>query len=804
MRGVLLASLRRYTRRYVAAVVAVVIGVAFVVLINPLTSGARSAILAGLDAPYQNSDVVVTGADPKIADDLIARAAERGEHVGVQAWTVQPLASGDRVVDRRADVATVATDPQMRWQELEGGRYPTADNEGLLDVNQAKSLDLGVGDTVEIGNRKIAIVGLADTPSAAAAGTVYLTWDALQHWQERLYVDSIAYAGSGSPAGQVEQLEQVIDEGSVTTTPEFLDDRAAELNQGVDVMAIMLLLFAAIAMAVSVLVIANTFSVLFAQRTRDFALLRCVGATRGQVRRGIRVEALVLGVISAALGVGSGAAAGLGLVALVRAKWPTAMGAASLDPVWLGAAFVAGVLVTVAAGWLPTRKATQVSPLAALRPDESPNAGGTAGRRRIALGLLIVVLGAAGLAVSVAGHTVPVMLISGFAAFVGILVLGPVIVPWFIRRLGMPAGALFGAPGRLAVGNACRNPKRTAATTASLLIGVTLTTAMLTGLASSRTAVDGDMDASHPVDFALDAAKPLAADTSDALASTEGVADVLMVPGVRAKAGHGIGDITVLAPDGGGEIPHGSAEFATPTPGEVVLPLGTGNVTPGDQVKVSVGGRSVELTVGSLAEGWGPTALVAPETLARLTDDPQALSAWVRGADGADVENLNGDLAAVANGAGAELTSELSERAYVYTQLDIMTITVVALLGIGVLIALIGIGSTLGLSVLERSRENALLRALGLTRAQLRRTLTVEAVLLSVAATLVGTIVGVIFAWVGVEVMVKGLVAETRMVIPVGQLAVAIGVSALAGLLACLLPARRAARTVPAAGLAMD
>ena len=154
--------------------------------------------------------------------------------------------------------------------------------------------------------------------------------------------------------------------------------------------------------------------------------------------------------------------------------------------------------------------------------------------------------------------------------------------------------------------------------------------------------------------------------------------------------------------------------------------------------------------------------------------------------------------------ADAELSSGFSERAYVYLQLDIMTGAVVALLGIAVVIALIGIGNTLGLSVLERGREHALLRAMGLTRRQLRGTLAIEAVLLSVVGTMIGTALGVAFAWVGVQAMVKQVVDDAPIVLPFGQLAIVVLVAAVSGLLSCLLPSRRAARLSPAAGLTLD
>ena len=206
-------------------------------------------------------------------------------------------------------------------------------------------------------------------------------------------------------------------------------------------------------------------------------------------------------------------------------------------------------------------------------------------------------------------------------------------------------------------------------------------------------------------------------------------------------------------------------------PGELRLPPASRptGLKAGDRVTVTVGRRTAELVVRN-GEGWGSAALVAPETLRRLSDRPDTRAVWVRAADGFDAEEVTGRLQQVAGPAGAEVTSSLTNRAWVTQQLDILALAMVALLGIAVVIALVGIGNTLGLSVLERVREHALLRALGLTRGQLRAMLAAEATLVSTVATVLGTVVGVLFAWVGVLTMVRPIVAETPLVLPWGQL----------------------------------
>jgi putative ABC transport system permease protein len=220
-------------------------------------------------------------------------------------------------------------------------------------------------------------------------------------------------------------------------------------------------------------------------------------------------------------------------------------------------------------------------------------------------------------------------------------------------------------------------------------------------------------------------------------------------------------------------------------------------------VVVTVSGREhlMEVETGS---GWGRAGLVSTATLASLVQDPRLTAVWARASDGADAEDLSGDLAALAGAAGAELDGGYTNRSWVYLQLDILTGAVVGLLAVAIVIALVGIANTLGLSVLERARENALLRAMGLTRRQLGRAMAAEGLLLSSVATLMGTAIGLAFAWVGVQVMVSSVVEEAAFTVPVWQVGAVAAVAAVAGLAACVVPARRAARVTPAAGLALD
>lgn len=812
MRTVILASLRTHTRRYGAALLAVVIGSAFIVVTAALSSSMREGLTAGLGEPYDGADAVVDSPSAADAGRLLDAAQDGGADAWLIGWTMQQVAAEGKVVDTDTDIGQLPDRPDRRWQELVDGRFPGSAGEAVVDTNTAKVSKVAVGDELRIGTGSdaldVTVVGLVDSPSTYAYASVYLLWSDLARWQDQLYVTSLAWAGTGDGSDTADAraaIRAVVPDADVVAVDRFVQDLQKEVNNGVDIVQVVVLLFGAIALVVAVLVINNTFTILFAQRSRDFALLRCVGATRRQVLRSVRLESFALGVLSAVIGVLAGLGAGHGLVALIRSRWPQArLGEAHIAPAWLAGAAAVAIVVTLVAAWLPTRRAVQVSPLAALRPDDSTQVRTRTGRIRLALGLLALGAGILGLAAAIATANVGALAVGGTLVFVGVLLFGPVLVPALIRSAGPLTQRLLGPAGRLAAGNAVRNPRRTAATAASLLVGVTLTTAVLTGMASSRTALAAEMDEQHPIDLAVTGSSPLPADALDRLAAVDGVVAAVPVPGAVAR----VGDLDPLpllpaTVDGDAQVLHG--DLRVPGPRQVLLPwdlIGDG-VEVGDVVPVTVGDTTRDLRVVG-GEGWGEAALVGRTTLDRLAPDTATRAVWLRAAEDADPEDLAGSVEAIAAPLDAGVENGLARRSYVDTQLDVLTGGVVGLLAIAVVIALVGIGNTLGLSVLERGREHALLRALGLTRRQVRRMLAAEAVLLSVVATILGSALGVVFAWTGVRALVQPAVDGASLVLPWGQLALVVTISALAGLVAAVLPSRRASRITPAAGLSLD
>jgi len=819
MRTVLLASLRVHTRRYVAAVLAVATAVGFVIATDALASAARSGLNAGVGTPYAAADLVV-GESFGLSESDLEATTEAAASVGAATTTIgrayEQLTSEDgRQLDAEASIGTVAidagaADPAFRWQEVVEGRAPTSPDEALVDERAAASRQVSVGDRLTIGSGTdvvtVTVVGVAE-PVPYLGAPVYLPWSALQQLPSA-YPDAMLVAAGPGGVAEARAAIEAATEAPVSDREAFVDERRTQANDGIDVVSYLVLVFASVAAFAAVLVVANTFTILFAQRSRDLALLRAVGARRRQLLRSVRLEALAIGVLASVVGIVAGALGGLGITAVVRAiAGAERIGAVEWNPAWWVAAFVGGVVVTVVAAWWPTRAVVRISPLAALRPDEPTDVRSRIGRRRLALGLVVAAIGAVPLAIGVAASQVALAIAGSFTTFVGVLVLGPVVVPAVIRLLGRAVGR-SGVTSRLAVDNAVRNPRLTAATTASLLVGVTLTVTVLTVMATGRSAMNAEMDAEYPVDLVLTSATEAGSrEVVDRVERTPGVDRAVGVPGTSAEAGE-LGTVGVVAPgsdvlaatrDAGAAFVVGRDEVLVPYDvergGDVAIPERLTLVGPAGEV---------DLSTRLVPSRWGGSLVVAPATLDALTPEPEVQAVWALADSGADRDALAGSIGLIGRDAGLGLANQLDRRAWVDVQLDILVGAVVGLLGVAVLIALAGIGNTLGLSVLERGRENALVRALGLTRGQLRRSLGVEGLLLAAAAGLLGTVLGIGYAWAGVRTVVQVAVEDAPLVVPVGQLALVVLAAAVAGLLACVVPARRAGRIAPAEGLVAD
>ncbi|KQY47474.1 ABC transporter permease [Cellulomonas sp. Root137] len=858
-----LAQMRRSLGRLTAAAVAIAIGTAFLATTllagNVMTRTGYDAVTA----TYADADVVVNGElTPAQLDDVRALADVRSAEV--LAPTGIEFRKGG--TSRWELVLPTTDDPRLSSLAVEDGDLPSAAGEVALPSATAKALGVDVGDTVQVRwttpvpaddstagpdesaapqetwetvDEDVLVTGIASDRSNAwsqAGGAGLVTTADLLRWTG---ADSLTELGSDllvvanpdvSPETLRDELAPVVPSASVLTKDQAAAEAVSQFSDGGNVLVTIVLGFASVALLVAALVIANTFQVLVAQRTRTLALLRCVGAGKGQLRRSVLTEAAILGSTASVVGLVFGLV--LGQTALiVLGRLDLGVPLPSTIEVTLPVVLVpllVGTLVTVLASLVPAREATRVSPIAALRPADAPAVGARAGRVRLAASLLLM-LGGVGVlllatVLATAGGGDPTLLLgvgvlAGALSFVGLL-LGAV---FWVPKVVSFAGRLLartGTSARLAAANTVRNPRRTAATSAALLIGVTLVAMMSTGAASARVSLAQELDEHFPVDLTVDASvlgadATLPADVTDAVAGVGGVGTVLEM---RAAPVMLTDDtwITVVAPADGAATdvlrdPRTADGLAD---GTLLLPKLYADEAADATVPVSAyatawetsdpapGGSEVPLQPVASDLG-GIYALVTPATLDELAPEAPVSMLWVALDPGADAALVLQEVRSALPDTPAEVSSAGAQRASDEAVIDSLLAIVVGLLGVAVVIALIGVANTLSLSVLERRRESATLRAIGLSRRQLRWMLAVEGMLIAGVGAVIGAGLGLLYGWAG-AVVVFGEVGDVVLVIPWPHLALLLAVALGAGLVASVLPGRAAARTSPVAALAVD
>jgi putative ABC transport system permease protein len=825
MLRITLAQMRRSLGRLAAAGIAIAIGTAFVTATLITGDLIERTSTAELTARFGDADLVVSG--PVTAELLSQVSATEG------VVSATPLVAGQIQVwsgsqGEQLMVVAQPSDPAFDTLEAVDGRLARP-GEITLPASTANRLGLSIGDTVtlhfpdpatgEEQDGTAAVAGIVEDPRGAwslfgGAGTAVR--DDVLRWSGTDLGSSSEILVRAEDAGTAKRALAAVagEDYDVRTKQEAAQQALAELSDDGGQAVVMLVLgFAAVALLVAGLVIANTFQVLVAQRTRTLALLRCVGARRGQLRASVLLEAGVLGIGASLVGLVTGSLlAQSALWVLHDRGWgqnlPTTI---ALSAATIAVPIIAGTVVTVASSLVPARAATRVSPIAALRPADAPEVRSGAGSVRLAFSLVLSIGGLAALALVVAASraigslgSLGLGVLLGAVSFVGVLV-GTVF--WVPKVVGAVGGLLArsGTSARLAAANAVRNPRRTAATSTALLIGVTLVAMMSTGAASARTSLAGELDSHYPVDMVLTSsaygddgyATALPASTLEAARGVPGVAEVVALPTSTIQTADGAWATFAVDPDeASGLLRNG--ELADALRDGTVL---TSMESLGERATLTQAGVDLTLDV-TRVEGLGQQTLVTPATMATIDAEAPASTAWVRFTKGADPTEVLQD---VRKSVGGEVfvESQGAERADYESTIDTLLAIVVGLLGVAVLIALIGVANTLSLSVLERRRESATLRAIGLSRRQLRLSLGLEGMLIAGVGALLGAVLGLVYGWAG-SAIVFGTLGDVRLAVPWDDLAVLIAVAVAAGLLASVLPARRAARTSPVAALAVD
>lgn len=865
---VALSQLRARRRRYASVVLAVLIGTMFLAASFLVASTAQATLRTTLGSVYAGADLVIQPEDdPETSADAsgpppgqrLAALAGTPETPGAlarlddvaEAWAPTPgfaeAAAPGGGTPRPAAVIPAPAHPDLLGVRAVAGALPDpADARGVaVDEETARALGVGVGDELPLtGEPTRAPVRATVTGLTSVSPDPMLSSQA-QVWASRPVAQDLA------PDGQVPYTTAVLlrlapgadreavaeaaaralhDDGvpaAVQTPDQAVRDQLASLSGGTDLLGWVLGGFALLALVVTALVIANTFQVLVAQRTRELALLRAVGAEARQVRGAVLLEAVATGLTGAVAGV----VLAVGLTAAVVAVARGALGADALtlgvDWLPLAGAVALGTAVAAVAALGPARAATRVAPVQALRPVDEAPVRSRVGLVRAGLGLLLAVGGAALMWWGAWGSAFAAALGGGVLSFLGVLLLARLFVPGAVRAaavLARPAGV----PGRLAGLNAVRHRRRTAATASALLIGTTLVALVLTGGRTAQTRLDALLDEEYPVDLVVSvpAGGDLAAATR-ALGAVDGVGSVAAASPVGATVNgspayaveaDALRSVVAALPDGQDRALGDGASVLVPAwAGATTEVVVDGRVSGLASVRGSglttgvfltpetaewVRRHGVAADAGTASDAAGPAA----------EDQAVAGLVLVAAADDVSVNRLQEMSAALtaAAGAGASIVDGGAAERAVYAQIiDALLWIVVGLLAVSVLIALIGVANTLSLSVIERTRENALLRALGLTRGGLRGMIAVEAVLVAGVAAVLGCGLGVLYGWAGSQLVLGQLVAqlgEDRALVwpevPWAELALVVAVAAVAGLLASLAPAGRAARLSPVEGLA--
>ncbi len=693
--------------------------------------------------------------------------------------------------------------------ELARGRAPSSDGEIVIDKASADEAGYQPGDVATVLTKSaprqftiagVATFGTADSPAGATA-VLFTDAAATELLASPGRADAIAVTADAgwSQADVAAAVQTAVSGGDVeviTGAALIAEDQAsmAELLAG---MATIFVVFALVAVLVGAFIINNTFAITVAQRTREMAMLRAIGASGRQVKRSVLIEAAVIGVLASAAGLVAGVAVAAGLRQLMSVLgFDMPDGPTVIDPNAMIISFAVGLSVTVLSAWLPARRTARIAPIAALRDVSVDRSAGSA--RRAVTGSVLTALGVAALFGGLRGETALVG-VGALATLVGVAVLGPVVARPVAKVLGGPL-RLRGLSGELATRNATRNPKRTARTAASLMIGVALVGFMTVFAASAKTSMAGSLETEFTGTHIVQAG---GSDTMSGL-SPDLAAELRATPGIDVVSQSRMSRAVI-----DGSATDAFYAFDATTVDEVFL-LGA---VEGDLDALGADGIAVSAehatehgwTIGSTVPATFPsggTTFVVEAIYSSGTDwvgstfvDLDALRAL--GGDELDHRvYVSGDETAIAGVAAAYASADVLDKAafldVVSTEIDTMLGMFYALLMLAIVIALLGIANTLALSTLERTRELGLLRAVGMGRSQVRSTVRWEAIIIAVFGTTLGLTVGTFFGWA----IVRALADEgiDTLTVPVGSLAVVTVIAALAGAIAAVLPARRAAK----------
>jgi putative ABC transport system permease protein len=826
--------------RALTTTLAVVIGVAFVAGTYILTDTTFAAFDEIFEDSLAKTDVVIT-----------ARDAVRQESGEVPSFSAAVLPKVKRVPGTRVASGQIFTPggffnaeneqigtqfapkfitsilpPALETQTYVEGRAPRNDSEAVLDESAAGEAGIELGDTLKLASVERAssyrVVGMtklgeASWGGASIAGLVLP--EAQRITGKRGEFDQIAIAAEEGVSEETlkQRVQRVVPKSLlVETAKENAERNSDQIRDDLGFLRIALLVFAFVALFVGAFLIFNTFSITVAQRVREFGLLRTLGASRGQILGSVVVEALAIGILGALLGLAGGYAIAVGLNALFVAigiDLPTT--ALVTKDRTIVVSLLIGVGITLISSFVPALRSTRVPPIAALLALELP----TSRRRGIVYAVIAVLLGIAGIGMVLAG-----LFGSASGGNAAILMGGGAVavllaVSLFSPRLVRPLASLAGRPlellrrliGRLARENTQRNPARTAVTAAALMIGLAVVAFVTVFAAGIKSSIASAIDENFQGELVIqnsDGFSPISSRAADAARQVDGVELVATLRSAQAKLVGGDGGkprvtsldrdadrvLTIDWTDGGPAVLRGL------TDGETVLDKSFANsndIEVGDEIRflTQIGQRPRLRVVGEYedkVELLG-SAIVTPRLMATAFDQRDDVIDFVKLGPGADATAVQDELKKLMEREfpTAEVRSQQELKENQEAQITQLLNLIYALLALAIIVSLFGIANTLALSIHERTRELGMLRAIGMSRRQVRTMIRYEAVITALIGALLGMVIGVIFAALIAQPLEEEGFALSY---PVGELLLLLVFAAFAGVLAAIPPARRASR----------
>ena len=706
-------------------------------------------------------------------------------------------------------------DPELALATIVEGRAPEADLEVAVDQTTFPKLGLQLGDQLSVltpgGQIETTLVGtfrFGDTGGLAGATlTAFVPTTAQELFAEPGYWQfiSVATAEGFTDDEAAAAIEAVLgDDYLVQTRAEYVAEQSRQLQEGLAFLDYILLGFAGIALFVAAFLIYNTFSMLIAQRSKEMALLRAIGATRRQVLGAVLAEAVLLGLFAALVGVVVGYALAVLLAAGVGALGLDLTAGIQPTPDAIVAAVVIGLAVTVLSAVVPAVHAASIRPIAALReagaPPERP------GVVRTILGFLVLLIAGflLGQAFAAVEPNIGSTALGALLLLTSGILLAPLLARIFALIVTPLLSAIGGVPGRLAGRNTARSPRRVAATASALIVGLALVSAVTVVVASAKSSIEDLVDRAFGAELvvATQTGQPFATTIAEEIETIDGVDYVMRIgTGPVSIAG----DQQAVTAVGGGPLE--SAFSLEATAGDLTE-FGPGTALVSDDYAEANG-----LAVGDALAALFPSGeerdfpvVAVYETSALLTGPVIPIEDYREVGGAAQDTTLFVDIAEGADAAAVQAEVETAAAAnplvVVYDQtgikdqnsatLDQLLYIIYAMLGLSVIIAALGVVNTMFLSVVERTREIGMLRAVGSSRRQVRRMIRWEAVMVALLGGLVGIGIGVIAA-MGLQQALASSGID-QLVIPSGTVAVLIVAALIIGVVGAAIPARRAAR----------